>query len=243
MNTKTQVCLKSLAVLIFCASPLLAQSLPGFVLGERSLQVGIPDWDSSGVARNQYVRGLDASVPYDLTVRLVIEGTAFGAFNGDYYAYLRHETPEGLESKIAVLLNRVGRTASSPSGYGDSGFAVSFSDAASWDINRYQVALGGGVDSAVVGTWQPDGRRVAPMVSFDTSPRTALLEPLGRIDPNGAWTLFVADLEAGGTGKLVEWEVRGTPRAIVPEPGSWALLLLGGALMAITWSRRRPEER
>ena len=93
MNTKTQVCLKSLAAFILCTSPLLAQSLPGFVLGERSLQVGIPDWDSSGVARNQYVRGLDASVPYDLTVRLVIEGTAFGAFNGDYYAYLRHETP------------------------------------------------------------------------------------------------------------------------------------------------------
>ncbi len=69
---------------------------------------------------------------------------------------------------------------------------------------------------------------------FDTSPRTALLEPLGRMDPNGAWTLFVADLEAGGTGKLVEWEVRGAPRAIVPEPEGWALLLLGGALLVIT---------
>ena len=240
MRLHTLLSLTSAVTLSLCGSRLMAQSGPGFVFGERSLQLSIPDLDPSGLARSQTVSGLQAGLVYDLTVRLVIEGTGFGAFNGDYYAYLRHDSPGGGESGLAVLLNRVGRTGEVPSGYSDSGFEATFSDDARWDVHRYQVALGGVLDGALTGTWQPDGRRVAPTVSLDSSPRTAFLEPLGKLDPNGSWTLFVADMEAGGTGKLVEWEVRGTPRAIIPEPSSMALLWLGAVGLGWILRRRGP---
>jgi hypothetical protein len=232
--------LASIAVLALTGPGLQAQSTSGFVLGEKSLQLTIPDLDPSGVARSQTVSGLAEGLIYDLTVRLVVEGTGFGAFNGDYYAYLRHETPDGSQSELVVLLNRVGRGAGLPSGYSESGFNVTFSDAATWDIHRYQVALGGATDGPLTGTWQPDGRRVNPLVSLDTSARTTSLEPLGTMNPNGSWALFIADMEAGGTGKLVEWEVRGTPRAIIPEPSSMALLWLGAVGLGWILRRRGP---
>ena len=74
-----------------------------------------------------------------------------------------------------------------------------------------------------------------PLVAVDTSPRSALLTPLGQMDPNGQWTLFVADMEAGGTGKLTGWEVRAV--ASVPEPAG--VLLLGMGLLALVAYRRR----
>ena len=243
MRLHSLLSLTSAVSLSLGGSALLAQSDPGFVLGERALQAAIPDLDPSGLARSQTVSGLETGLVYDLTVRLVIEGTGFGAFNGDYYAYLRHETPDGQQSGLAVLLNRVGRSVDSPSGYSDSGMRVSLSDAAAWDIHRYQVALGGAIDGPLIGVWQPDGRRVDPVVSLDASSRNAPLDPLGKLNPNGDWTLFIADMEAGGTGKLVEWEVRGVPRAIIPEPRGLLLMLLGGLGWGVFSRRRRTAGR
>jgi len=125
-----------------------------------------------------------------------------------------------------------------PSGYGESGFNITLSDSASWDVHNYQVALGGVFDGPLTGTWQPDGRRVHPTVSLDTSPRTTTLEPLGNMDPNGSWTLFIADMEAGGTGRLVEWEVRGTPWSAIPEPRTVGLAFAGFLALGWGWRRR-----
>lgn len=214
---------------------LQAQQTQGFTVGESGLSQPIPDNDASGIARSFKTSGLAVGIPYQLTVSLSVEPTGLGAFNGDYYAYLLHESASGTDFRLAVLLNRVGSSLETPNGYSDSGFRITLSDSAKDDIHRYRVALGGPQAGLVTGTWQPDGRQVDPWVSFDTTPRTAPLSPLGLMDPNGQWTLFVADMEAGGTGKLTGWEVQAL--AVVPEPSG--LLLLGLGLLAFTVRRGR----
>lgn len=213
------------------AQPALSASF-----GESGLSQPILDNDPSGVARTVTVSRLAVGVHYDLQVSLSVEPTGLGAFNGDYYAYLFHETPSGSDFRLAVLMNRVGSSVGLPNGYSDSGFKITFVDSAPEDVHRYRVSLGGAQTGLVSGTWQPDGRNIDPLVSLDSSPRTAFLAPLGQIDPNGSWTLFIADMEAGGTGKLTGWEVRAV--ATIPEPSP--VLMFGvGCLAWLGWRRRR----
>ena len=219
----------------FCVPAALAQQSRDLVVGESGISQPIPDNDPSGIARTFTASGMATGRPYEITVSLSVEPTGFGAFNGDYYAYLLHETPAGSEVGLAILMNRVGSSAGMSNGYSDSGFTLTFSDSALKDIHQYRVSLGGPQTGLVSGTWQPDGRRVDPLVSLDTSPRTAFLDPLGQMDPNGQWTLFIADMEAGGTGKLTGWEVRAT--VVVPEAP--ALMLLGIGSVAWVACRRR----
>jgi hypothetical protein len=75
---------------------------------------------------------------------------------------------------------------------------------------------------------------VDPLSALDTSLRTTTLNSLGLVSPNGTWTLFVADVEAGGTGQLTEWKVT---MEGVPEPSSASLVILG--LAAVLARRRR----
>jgi hypothetical protein len=53
--------------------------------------------------------------------------------------------------------------------------------------------------------------------------------------PNGAWTLFIADLSSGGQSTLVSW---GLTIVTVPEPQTWAMLV-GGAGMLLAFRRRK----
>jgi subtilisin-like proprotein convertase family protein len=60
---------------------------------------------------------------------------------------------------------------------------------------------------------------------------------LGSFDggnPDDTWTLFLADLSAGGTGQLVSWSLDITT---VPEPAEINLLAMG--LVAGLWFLRR----
>src|SRR6266487_4650783 len=79
--------------------------------------VAIADGNASGVSD---VRSLSSAITAigSLTVSLNISGE----FNGDLYAYLRHD------SGFSILLNRPGRTADNPSGYGDSGLNITLSE-------------------------------------------------------------------------------------------------------------------
>lgn len=179
----------------------------------------IPDNNSLGISQDITLSGYSSSVT-SVEVSLVITGRNAGAYNGDLYVSLQHD------SGYAVLLNGVGKTSSNPYGYSDYGFNITFTLAAS-DIHTYQT--GGytlGPSGELTGTWGVDGRNVDPLLVLDTDPRTATLASFNGLDANGTWTLYVADTSLNGEGVLVEWGIN-----VVPEPSSLALLVLAGVSM------------
>src|SRR6185503_4737558 len=170
----------------------------------------IPDGNANGYQNSQTLSGLGDQENYitDVNVRLNISG----GYNGDLYVYLTHS------SGFSVLLNRAGRTAGNSFGYSDPGFNVTFDDAASSDVHLY----GGNGNNVLTGTWQPDARNVDPATVTDASTRSAFLSSFNALDPNGTWTLFIADLSSGDQSTLVEW---GLDITAVPEPVTSALLV------------------
>jgi hypothetical protein len=88
----------------------------------------------------------------------------------------------------------------------------------------------------------PDRRMIdgqSPAGYFDAAPTGNNLDSLYGSDPNGDWTLFVADLSSPGQSTLVSW---GLTIATVPEPQTWALLV-GGGLMLLVAGRHRQKTR
>jgi subtilisin-like proprotein convertase family protein len=199
-----------------------------------SQDVGLPIPDNSpiGLARSMVLPSSPFAIR-DVTLTLDITGGS----NGDLYAYVVHDTG------FAVLLNRPGRTASNPTGYLDPGMTVSFSDSAVLgDIHRYRETLGGAPSGGrLTGAWQPDGRDVDPGLSLDTEPRTATLQSFAGLAIGGTWTLFVADMDAGGEGTLDRWGLVITP---VPELSTTATVAvaLAAAWAIATRRRRRAQE-
>lgn len=216
-----------------------AQGTTLFQLGESGLAYDIPDNDGSGIARTLTGSGLPTTTPFSLLISLTVEGTGVGAYNGDYYAYLLHSTPGGTVTETTILLNRVGRDSTQLSGYSDNGFSVTLRDSASTDVHLYQVLTGPSPTAPVTGTFQPDARDVDPVTVLDSSSRTSFLAPIEAMDPNGEWTLFIADLEAGGTGRLTSWQIT----AVVPEASATlvATLTLLSALGLAARNRCRSQ--
>jgi subtilisin-like proprotein convertase family protein len=183
----------------------------------------VPDGNASGLALNANVTGVNGSIA-DLTVSLDISD----GYNGDLYAYLR-----GPNGGFSVLLNRTGVTGGNSFGYDDHGFNVTFDDSATGNIHFYQTLtydLNG--SGQLTGDWQPDGRAIDPLSSpslFDTTQPTATLNSFDGTDPNGTWTLFLADLSGGGQSTVVNW---GLNIETVPEPSVGALLGIGILLAA-----------
>jgi subtilisin-like proprotein convertase family protein len=192
---------------------------------QETVNTAIPDGNPGGLESTIDVGGLAGQLE-DITVSLDISG----GFNGDLYAYLGHG-----DTGFAVLLNRVGKTAVDSFGYSDPGFHIVLSDAASLDIHTY----GGNGDLPLTGTWQPDGRNVDPQLVLDTSPRTAQFDSFIGSDPNGAWTLFVADM-AGGGGQAVlqSWDIN-LAVVSVPEPGAGKLFSVMAGAGLFQYLRRR----
>lgn len=204
-----------------------------------NLDLDLVDNSAVGLANEQTVTGVTGPIA-SLQVTLNLEARGGGPmFNGDLFVTLTHG------SGYAVLLNRVGRREDSLAGYGDSGFQVTFSDAAAADVHNYRLTLNGShgtplsatdAPAALTGAWQPDGRAVDPATVLSSSPRTAGLDSFAGQDPNGVWTLYLADLSEGGLVRLTDWGLEITP---VPEPGQVALLTgLALAVFAVMRSRR-----
>jgi len=192
----------------------------------RQPNLAIADGNSSGVSD---LRSLSSAITAigSLTVSLNISGE----FNGDLYAYLRHG-----DSGFSILLNRPGRTADSPSGYGDSGLNITLSDFATRDIHSYRAVVTPAAGSPLTGTWQPDGRNVDPSMVLDSTARTATLSSFDGLSASGDWTLFLADMQSGGTSALESWslEVFAVP---VPEPYQYGLVVGAGLMGFVVWRR------
>jgi hypothetical protein len=58
----------------------------------------------------------------------------------------------------------------------------------------------------------------------------------GGANANGTWTLFLADLSGGDISTLVSW---GMDISVVPEPITYALLILGAAMTGLGLYRRQ----
>ena len=198
------------------------------------LNKSVPDGSAAGIADTEMV-----SVPFtqltSIRVTLTITGRDdFYAFNGDLYATLVHD------GGFSILLNRPGRTSANLYGNPDNGFIVTLSDsAANGDIHQYAAASPVTFDNQLLGTWSPDGRTADPADALDTSPRPALLSEFLGLNPNGAWTLFVADVETGGLALVDSWSLQldGINPSTVPESSTYGAMALG--LLAVVESRLR----
>ncbi len=194
-----------------------------------TINLAVPDANPSGLATTLNVSGMSGQI-VNLTVSLNISG----GFNGDLYAYL--VSPTGT---AVVLLDRVGVMSGSPFGYGNTGFNITLDSASGNNIHTYQsgsYSLNG--NGQLTGTWAPDYNTVNPLSSpgaFNaTSPSGTTLANLDGLSPNGNWTLFVADLSAGGNSTVVSW---GLMVMTVPEPQTWTML--GGGMAALWFLQRR----
>jgi subtilisin-like proprotein convertase family protein len=190
----------------------------------------IPDGDLNGIQSSLSLSGLAQAIA-DVNVTLTISG----GFNGDYYVYLYHN------GTSSILLNRVGRSGSNSSGYSDAGFGTNsvsfrftFDDQAGNDVHNYQTsAFALNSNLQLTGSYQPDGRAIDPLSAgslFDSASRSSELNVFNGMDGNGTWSLFVADVSAGGEGTLVNWGLQITT---IPEPASARLLVLGLTLLGI----------
>ena len=201
--------------------PLLLLSLPleGATThsGDFVVSTTIPDNSIIGIASSRTV-----TTPITQITSVSVSLNIIGGWNGDYYAYLSHG------GGFSILLNRPGRSPVAPYGSGSSGFNVVLSDSAAFDVHTSIPGSG-----TVTGTYQPDARNTDPATATDGDVRTAFLDSFTGLDPNGQWTLFIADVSPGATGMLQSWslEIQG-----IPEPQTGLLALIGALL---TLRRRR----
>ena len=173
----------------------------------------VPDNSDTGLADYRNI-----SAPGLTEIQSITVGLSFsGGWNGDLYAHLVHD------SGFSVLLNRPGRTSGNPDGAGSSGMTILLDDTALSDIHTALPTVG-----LATGTFQPDARTEDPLLVTDTSPRSAFLSSFTGLDPNGTWTLFVADQSPGATSTLQSWTLTITA---VPEPSAALLAFASAALL------------
>ena len=183
--------------------------------------VNIPDGNVSPWSDTRTLSGIAEPSIATVSVWLNVSG----GFNGDLYGYLSYN------GMLVPLLNRAGVGTGNAFGYADAGLNVKFTDTADNNIHFYQAVWGSIAGGA---TWQPDVRTINPVTSspsaFD-APGTVTLGAFSGMNPNGDWTLVLADVSSGGGQATVQsW---GLDIAAVPEPVHIALGVFGGLFAAV----------
>ncbi len=190
----------------------------------------IPDGNAVGWSATATASDLYSSMS-DLSVTLQFSG----GYNGDLYAYLSHG------GVLVPLLNRVGVTTGNAFGYGNTGFDITLNSGVGYhDVHFYQnYSPSYNGNGQLTETWQPDGRTLDPLSSpgsFTPSNERVNFGAFNTVNPNGTWTLFIADLSSGAQSQLTGWSLAITE---VPEPVNVALLVFGGVFGAVGLARSR----
>jgi subtilisin-like proprotein convertase family protein len=215
----------------------------------------IPDDFNAGKAfaiDTTYVNGqsnhMDGTVDTNsFRVYLNLVGDANGV-NSDMYITLTAPTGE-----MAVLLNRVGVSSASSSGYSDNGLNITLFDGVDsahttiTDVHWYNTdplyGSDGNNQGQITGIFKTDGRDINATTSdnglFSSTARTKTLASFEGIDPNGQWSLYVADAATGGQMALKSWGLDFTP---IPEPQQYAMVM-GAGLMAFAFYRNRMRKQ
>ena len=209
---------------------IMVGSAAATLVNSGTLNTAITDGSAVGITSSLDVSG--SGLISAVTVNLNITG----GYNGDLYGYLVLQSADN-STTTAILLNRVGRGESGVSSYGytTAGFGSITLGTTGTDIHTVQTPTSGL-------TYQADGRSVNPNGDFSSASRDAGLDGFNNINANGTWTLFLADISAGGQSTLVSW---GLDISVVPEPTTWALIgfgLLMGSSVTLQHFRTRPQK-
>lgn len=192
----------------------------------------IPDGDVNGLALAQ---NLTLPTLVGSITNVSISVSISGGYNGDLYGFLARPGGAG----FVVLFNRAGvSNTASQFGYSDSGFNVTFTNSVPNDFHYYQNVGGYSLSGS---NWTPDGRALDPAGDpnlFGSTSPTTFLSSFNGFDPNGNWTLFLADLSGGGQSTILSWTLDITT---VPEPSTLALTGIGLA-SAFMLIRRRSHK-
>ncbi len=174
----------------------------------------IPDGNFSGWSDTRNVSTMPAGTLQGVAVNIQLTSD----WAGDLYAYLLHS------SGMTVLLDRVGQGTGTGTtftyGYGAANWSITLADdgfagGSYADIHTY----GGG--NLPNGTFNPDTGSLADFLSTS---------------PNGTWSLFIADLSAGGVTTVQNWGLQ-MDIVAVPEVETWVAAALAGAFGAF-WLNR-----
>jgi subtilisin-like proprotein convertase family protein len=164
----------------------------------------IPDANPGGWSDTRSLSGFGTDINItDVNVSLEITG----GYNGDLYGYLVHS------SGFTLLLDRVG-TGSGGEPQNTYGFSTS---------GFGSITLDQGDNTSIHDVLDPQAGDKVYRPDSGTQ-NSGGLNVFNGLNPNGTWTLFLADLSGGETSTLVSW---GLDIEAVPEPTTWALVGFG----------------